>query len=185
MSVNIITDLAVLGIAHQGPITINQIASVAKSLVPELWSPTISVIDAAARRNYQTGNLTKEKKEERSLLLKLTDTGRGQLQRLLLCDPGELVSPATQAVEAIQFCLLDTASPPTTEMVLTRMQDRQKKRLANLRIRCLNCPHDGRYMNLWMGMEQRRLAAVEQMLTMVSNDSDNSCNTIDLPKLTQ
>ena len=35
MSVNILTDLAVLGIAHQGPITINQIASIEKSLVPE------------------------------------------------------------------------------------------------------------------------------------------------------
>jgi hypothetical protein len=172
MSVNILTDLAVLGIAHQGPITINRIVAVAKSLIPELWSPTNGVIDAAIRRNCQIGHLIKEKKETSAPLLKLTETGRAQIQSLLLCDPGILVSPATQAVEAVQFCLLDAASRPTAEMVLRRLQNRQRKRLTDLRNRCRNCPHDGRYINLWMGMEQRRLAAVDQMLTMVSIDGE-------------
>jgi hypothetical protein len=185
MSVNILTDLAVLGIAHQGPITIGRIATVAKSLVPELWSPTSGVIDAAVRRNYQIGHLSKDKKESKSPLLKLTKTGRAQIQSLLVCDPGELVSPATQAVETVQFCLLDAASRPTAEIVLTRLQNRQKKRLADLRNRCRNCPHSGRYMNLWMGMEQRRLAAVEQMLTMVSIDGNKLSTIIEQPKLIQ
>jgi hypothetical protein len=187
MSVNILTDLAVLGIAHQGPITINQITAVAKSLVPELWSPTSGVIDAAVQRNCQTGHLSKEKKEAKFPLLKLTETGHAQIQSLLLCDPGVLVSPATQAVEAIQFCLLDAASRPTAELVLTRLQNRQKKRLADLRNRCRNCPHDGKYTSLWMGMEQRRLAAVEQMLTMVSIDGGGGgiIGANDLPEALQ
>ena len=173
MSVNILTDLAVLGIAHQGPITIRKIAAVAKSLVPELWSPTNGVIDAAVRRNFQIGYLAKEKGEAKPTLLKLTDSGRTQIQKLLLCDPGNHVSPATQAVETVQFCLLDAASRTTAKMVLTRLQNQQKKRLKALRDRCRDCPHEGRYMKLWMGTEQRRLAAVEQMLAMVSVNRDN------------
>tara|TARA_B100001142_G_C14221941_1_gene611885 strand:- start:222 stop:779 length:558 start_codon:yes stop_codon:yes gene_type:complete len=185
MSINILTDLAVLGIAHQGPITTSKIAVIAKSLVPELWSPTIGVIDAAVRRNLQIEYLAREKEEAKSPLLKLTETGHTQIQKLLLCDPGDHISSATQAVETVQFCFLDAASRTTAEMVLTRLQNQQKKRLKALRDRCRNCPHEGRYMKLWMGTEQRRLAAVKQMLAIVSVNRDNMESTYDLPRSIQ
>ena len=184
MSVNILTDLAVLGITHHRPLAIGQVASIAKSLVPELWNPTNSVIFSAVRRNIQINYLKKEKTGKKSYNIKLTKKGHVQLQNLLLCDPGELVSPTTQAVEAIQFCLLDAASPPTAEMVLIRLQNRQRKRLEDLQHRCLNYPHNGRYLNLWMGMEQRRIAAAEQMLTMIYKEAKNLILTNNFSKLT-
>ena len=101
------------------------------------------MIDATARRNFQTGDLTKEKKKERFLLLKLTDTSSGQLQSLLLCNPRELASPATQALEAIQFCLLDTASPPNYRIRTYANARSAKETLSKLRLYCLNCPHNG------------------------------------------
>jgi len=173
-----IADLAVLGISQTGPIAPQRLVVVAKTLVPDLWNPTAGVIDAAICRNLSASHLVIEDANFGGEDLELTIRGSEKLRGLLLHDPGHAASPATHATEAIQFCFLDAADPETAELVLVRMQTRLHQRLSELRQRCRRCPHNGRYVNLWMGMEQRRLEAAAQMLAVVTSNSPSPRNSL-------
>lgn len=164
-----IADLAVLGIASGGPIEANQIADIAKTLVPEHWQATVSVVTAVIERNlsagllYWSGNYAADKQ------LKITSEGNAKIRALLLCPPEVLAPSATPAAEAVQFCFLDTTDASTAKTVLQRFQENLECRLTSCEQRSAKCRHSERYKNFWFAMEQRRLKSMVLYLTTVSD----------------
>jgi hypothetical protein len=167
-----ISNLVVLGLTAQGTLRPDNIITIAKVLVPDLWQPTADVVIAAINRNLNAGYLLHTMPDDERGILELTEAGAARLQNLLLCDPGNLNSLGTQAMEALQFCLLDAAEPVIAKRALARLQVLVQRRLAELRQRCTRCPHGGRYANLWMEMEQRRLQAMDQFLAVVRDAAE-------------
>ena len=168
MQGNTLLELAVLGIVAQGPVPRDAIARTAKSLMPELWSPTLEVIEAAVGRGVRAGHLTRPAHEHQRI--GLTSAGAVRLRGLLLRDPGGLDTPTTLAVEAMQFCCLDHVDQATARRVLDRLVDRLTRRLDDYERRLRRCPHDGRFTRLWMGIEQRRLRGMVRVLADIATE---------------
>lgn len=171
MSGNVITDLVVLGIAQQGPIVVDSVVRVAKSLVPELWQPTGGVIFSSIRRNLDKGYLRHEEPEKAADQLMITQAGLDRVRTLMLQDSGGITSSTTLAADVVQFCFLDIADAETTVCVLDRLKGKTDRRLRELEGRCNRCPNRGRFTNLWISMERRRLEGFADMLAMVSGQS--------------
>ena len=167
-----IADLAVLGIASEGPIEPDKIATIAKALAPEHWQPTADVISAVVERNLKEDLLRRTGNHVYDEHVTVTAKGVDAIRTLLLCPPEDLASLAFPAAEAIQFCFLDSADARTAKMVLERFQSKLKKRLTSNAQRNGRSPHKGRYKNFWINMEQRRLESMVQFLAIVSNETD-------------
>ena len=170
-----IADLTVLGIASEGPIEADRVVAVAKSLVPEHWQPTASVIAAVIERNLAAGLLRRTENHPMDQHLWLTAEGSEKIRALLLCPPEELAPSALPAAEAIQFCFLDTTDSETAKAVLFRFQRKLEKRLSSYEQRSAKGPDSGRYKNFWLDMEQRRLESMVRFLTVVSNENAMAC----------
>ncbi|MEE2688757.1 MAG: hypothetical protein VX430_04955 [Pseudomonadota bacterium] len=164
------TDLALLGITQQGPIAITNIVQALQSLIPELWYPTVSVIEGAIKRNVAELNLCIVELHSTDEALTLTPKGEEKLELLLKSDPGDLEGVTPVVADALQFCFLDTASAKTVEYVLRRLKDRADRRLAEFSVRSQRCPNKGHFTRLWIGMEQRRLEAVSQLIGSINRD---------------
>ena len=126
-----IADLTVLGIASEGPIEAERIATVAKSLVPEHWQPTANVIAAVIERNLETGLLRRTGNHPMDQHLMVTAKGNEKIRALLLCPPEALAPSALPAAEAVQFCFLDTTDSETAKTVLLRFQRKLENRLSS------------------------------------------------------
>lgn len=165
-----IVDLAILGIASDGPIEADRIAAVAKALVPEHWQPTASVIAAVIERNLVTGHLRRTGNHIRDEHITVTAQGGEKIRSLLLCPPEALAPSAQPAAEAIQLCFLDVTDAQTAQSVLSRYRNRLKTRLETFARRSAQCPHVGRFKTFWIDMEQRRLQSMVQFLAGVAED---------------
>ena len=163
-------DMALLGISQQGPIAITNIVQALQSLIPELWYPTVNVIEGAIKRNVAELNLRIVELHSTDEALILTQKGEEQLEFLLKSDPGDLEGVTPAVADALQFCFLDTANAKTAEYVLRRLKDRADRRLAEFAGRSQRCPSKGRFTRLWIGMEQRRLEAVSQLIGLINRD---------------
>lgn len=166
-----IADLAVLGIAGEGPIEPGRIATVVKSLAPEHWQPTTSVIDRTIEKNLAQGFLRCTGNRSTNRHLAITVEGVDKVRALLLCPSETLAPSAPLAAEAIQFCFLDTADDDIAGKILSRYRARLNDRLAAYERRSAQCPYGGRYTNFWMDMEQRRLESMVRFLAGVANDA--------------
>lgn len=166
-----IADLAVLGIASEGPIEPDRIAAVAKALVHELWQPTNCVINAAIQKNLGAGLLRRTGNHPSDEHLAVTIEGTEQIRTLILCPPETLAPSAALAAEALQFCFLDAADTQTAAKVLARFQTKLEERLAAFEQRSAQCPYGGRYSNYWIGLEQQRLEAMVQFVASIFNDA--------------
>ena len=172
MTGNILADLAVLGISQQHPITVIRVSLVAKTLVPDLWQPTVTVIEEAIYRNLDAGYLKViVSPVDNTESVALTISGADRISSLLLHDTGSLASAATLALEAVQFCFLDLANHDTTTRVLTNLRVKLRQRLAQFESRCQRCPHGGRFTRLWMTNEQNRMENMARLLAEVSNEA--------------
>lgn len=165
---NTIADLAVLGILHNGPMSVDRLAPVLKALMPEFWQPTHEVIEVTVFRNLDCGYLQQTIYGKEKNCLTVTPTGAERIRVLLRADPGSHISSAALATEAIQFCFLDIADRNTVAAVLQRLMLRFDKRRASLEDRYRRCPYHGRYKNLWIGMELRRLERMIDDLSAIS-----------------
>ena len=157
-----IVDLAVLGVVHTRDTAPTQISKIAKSLVPDLWYPTTDVIKVAIQRCLDRTNFIDGPLE----IISITDAGRRYLRELLLHNPGDQISPETLALEALQFCFLDTVDSEIAQHVLQRLHRRTRRRLEEFENRCRQCPHSGRFTNIWMDMETHRLETTARMLAL-------------------
>ena len=166
-----IADLAVLGIASEGPIEPDRIASIAKALVPEHWQPTGSVIAAVIERQLAEGGLRRTGNHIADEHVTATAAGVDRIRALILSRPEDLAPSALPAAEAIQFCFLDTMDPETARDVLARFQERVKRRLTSHQKRNALCPYGGRYTSFWRDMEQHRLQSMVHFLTGVSDET--------------
>lgn len=166
-----IADLAVLGIASEGPIEPGQIATVAKALVPELWQPTGNVIDTAIERNLYADLLRRTGNHPSDEHLTVTTKGTEKIRALLLHPPETLAPSAVLAAEAAQFCFLNATDTATAAKVLTRFQGKLRDRLAAFERRSAQCPYGGRYSNYWIGMEQLRLEAMVQFVATIQDEA--------------
>ncbi|PPR61341.1 MAG: hypothetical protein CFH10_01193 [Alphaproteobacteria bacterium MarineAlpha4_Bin2] len=170
MNAREMTDLALLGISQQGPVPITCIIDALQSLMPELWRPTISVIEGAIRRNLEARKVSIVKTKSAHDALILTKEGEDELESLLKSDAGDLGSTTSYVAEALQFCFLDTANPNTTHFVLSRLEDRAQRRLSEFVGRSQRCPNEGRYTRLWIGLEKRRLEGISRMMILLNRD---------------
>lgn len=166
-----ISDLAVLGIASEGPVEPKQIVVIAKALSPELWQPTACVIDTAIEKNLYAGLLRRTGNRLMDKHLIVSAEGIETICALLLRPPETLAPSATLAAEAIQFCFLDAADTQTAAKVLVRFQAKLNERLAAFERRSTQDPYNGKYSNYWVGMEQQRLAAMVQFVASIFNDA--------------
>ena len=157
-----IIDLAVLGVVHARDTAPTQISKIAKSLVPDLWYPTTDVIKVAIQRCLDRTHFIDGPLE----IVSITDAGRRYLRELLLHNPGDQISPETLALEALQFCFLDTVDSEIAQHVLQRLHRRTRRRLEEFENRCRQCAHSGRFTNIWMGMETHRLETTVRMLAL-------------------
>tara|TARA_B100000676_G_scaffold306144_1_gene361801 strand:+ start:313 stop:873 length:561 start_codon:yes stop_codon:yes gene_type:complete len=164
------TDLALLGVSRQGPILVSRVVNVMQSLIPDLWRPTVSVIEGAIKRNIDVGNLQIAEREAEEHTLILTPKGEGALMALIRADPGDLGHAMSYAAGAIQIYFLDTADAETANFVLKRLKDRTDRRLSEFKCRSVCYPKEGRFTRLWIGLEQRRLEGVSHMIALVSSD---------------
>ncbi len=169
-----IVDLAVLGIASDGPIKPDSIAVAAKALVPEHWHPTTSVIAAVIERNLGTAHLRRTGVHRSDERLNVTLKGIAKTKKLLLCPPEDLAPSAFHAAEAIQMCLLDSTDANTAHSVLTSFRNRLQARLKSFEQRSAKCPYEGRYKTFWMIMEQQRLEAMVHFLSGVADEAGMS-----------
>ncbi len=169
----IISDLAVLGTVQRTSIRPDHIRSAIKGMFPDQWLPTAGVIDAAVERAVSAGHLSIRNPKSLETTIGTTDAGRAQFRTLLLTDPGDVLSPAVRALEAMQFCFLDLADAGTARKVLSRIRRQMKRRLTALRQRTQQCPHAGRYANLWISMETRRLETSAQLINLVCSDVEH------------
>ena len=161
-----IADLAVLGIACEGPIEPDRIAAIAKALVPEFWQPTACVISAAIARNLAEGTLWRTGNHDTDQHLAISNAGVEHIRTLLL-SPTDGVSPSARlAFEGMKFCFLDAADKETAAAVARRYRAALEERLTAHMQRSARCPYGGRYTNTWMRMEQRRL---ESMIAVLSS----------------
>ena len=168
-----IVHLAVLGVVHTRDTDPTQISKIAKSLVPDLWCPTTDVIMVAIQRCLDRAHFIEGPLE----IVSITDAGRRYLRELLLHNPGDPISPETLALEALQFCFLDTADSEIAQRVLERLHRRTRRRLEEFENRCRQCAHSGRFTTIWMGMETRRLETAARMLAL-------ACDGIGSPNAT-
>ena len=168
-----IVHLAVLGVVHTRDTGPTQISKIAKSLVPDLWCPTTDVIMVAIQRCLDRAHFIEGPLE----IVSITDAGRRYLRELLLHNPGDPISPETLALEALQFCFLDTADSEIAQRVLERLHRRTRRRLEEFENRCRQCAHSGRFTTIWMGMETRRLETAARMLAL-------ACDGIGSPNAT-
>mgnify|MGYP001391300209 FL=1 len=168
-----IADLAVLGVVQRSSVQPDHIRSAVKGMFPDEWLPTAGVVDAAVERAVSAGHLTIRQSGSLETTIGTTDAGRAQFRALLLTDPGDALSPAVRALEAMQFCFLDLADTRTARKVLNRIRRRTKQRLAALRRRTQQCPHAGRYASLWISMETRRLETSAQLINLVCSDVEH------------
>ena len=173
VSVTTIADLAVLGVVQRSSVQPDHIRSAVKGMFPDEWLPTASVVDAAVERAVSVGHLSIRHSGSLEITIDTTDAGRAQFRALLLTDPGDALSPAVRALEAMQFCFLDLADTRTAGKVLNRIRRRTKQRLMALRRRTQQCPHAGRYASLWISMETRRLETSAQLINLVCSDVEH------------
>ena len=165
-----IADLAVLGVVQRSSVQLDHIRSAVKGMFPDQWLPTAGVVDAAVERALSAGHLLVRQSGSLETTIGTTDAGRAQFRALLLTDPGDALSPAVRALEAMQFCFLDLADASTARRVLNRIRRQTRQRLAALRQRSQQCPHAGRYASLWISMETRRLETSAQLINLVRSD---------------
>ena len=168
-----IADLAVLGVVQRNSVQADHIRAAVKGMFPDQWLPTAGVVNAAVERAVSAGHLSIRQLESLGTTIETTDLGRAQFQALLLTDPGDALSPALRALEAMQFCFLDLADAGTAKKVLNRIRRRTKQRLTALRRRTQKCPHAGRYASLWISMETRRLETSAQLINLVCSDVEH------------
>lgn len=167
-----IADLAVLGLARRGPVAGDRMLAAARALAPEYWQPTPAVIEAAVDRNLATGFLEANGPTWPIADLLLTDRGAGRLKTLLLTESSDKATPAGLAAEAMQFCFLDATDRDTAAVYLAGQARRLERRLQDLEARCGRCPHRGRFTDLWMDLERRRLADMARLLALLSEESE-------------
>lgn len=172
MTAREMTDLALLGVSRQGPVSVTRVVNVLQSLIPDLWRPTVSVIEGAIKRNLDVGNLQIAEPEAVEPTLILTPKGEGALLGLIRAEPGDLGHAVSYAAEAIQIYFLDPADVKTADFVLKRLKDRTDRRLSEFKGRSVCCPNEGRFTRLWIGLEQRRLEGVSHMLSLVNCDCE-------------
>ena len=168
-----IADLAVLGVVQRSSVQPKHICSAVKGMFPDRWLPTAGVVDAAVERAVLAGHLAVYHPRLQDTKISTTAAGCRSFQALLLTDPGDTLSPAVQALEAMQFCFLDLADASTAKKVLVRIRRRTKQRLKALRQRAQQCPHAGRYASLWISMETRRLETSAQLINLVCSDVEH------------
>jgi len=168
---NVLPDLAVLGITASSPTPVNQVVKISKDLVPDLWNPTGEVIEQAIFRLLGDGLVVASDHQGAPDHLYVTAGGRDRLRRLLCFDPGYMTSPATLAVEAVQFRFLDVADSDTTDQVLNRLRGRIERRRDELKRRCKAQPAQGRFANLWMTMEQLRLTEMARLMALIGREA--------------
>jgi len=168
---NVLPDLAVLGIAASGPAPLNQVVKTAKSLLPDLWNPTSDVIEQAILRLLSDGLVIASDQDGAPECLHVTADGQHRLRRLLCFDPGYMTSPATLAVEAVQFRFLDVADNDATDQVLRRLRGRIERRRDELEHRYKDQPSQDRFANLWMTMEQVRLTEMARLMALIGREA--------------
>ena len=164
-----ISDLAVLGIARRGGAPVDRVSKIAKSIVPDLWTPTVDVIDEAILRNRNVGFLAIIGSAEFTRL-QLTETGTQRFWSLITQKLEPHNNRGRCALEALQFFFLDGADHATVNTVLDRQYSRVREQLRELKKRCQCCAQKGRYSGLWMDMERQRLEATAEMLVSASLD---------------
>lgn len=182
MTANKITDLTVLGAVQQGAFTADQITSIAKSLTPEFWQPTTSVIETAICLNLKLEYLRCEGPGTSRECLSITPKGREHFLSLLQLHSSLNTSPMNLAYEAIQFRFLDSADQDTAELVLAGLAARYNIRADNHESQRCNIPHHGRFSNIWMGLEQLRLRRMAQLCSSISSEKRGiAVCSLDLP----
>ena len=171
MSGNTIADLVVLGIIYRSSVAQERLPGIARSIVPDLWSPTSDVIGGAVLRNLESGFLILSSSLPSTLAL--TETGGQQFQKLMAFEANKNEDRLSYALEAIQFCFLDGAPRSTAKTVLEHQHARISARLIELQERCQRCPYDGHYTRLWMGMERRRLEVKAEFIAIACRECSN------------
>ena len=164
-----IADLAVLGISRHDGAPVNRVSKIVKSIVPDLWTPTVDVIDEAILRNRNVGFVLITGSAAFSRL-QLTETGIQRFWSLITQKLEPHNNRGRCALEALQFFFLDGADPATVTTVLERQHSWVREQLRELKKRCKCCPQKGRYSGLWMDMERQRLEAMAEMLVSASLD---------------
>ena len=170
MTAREMTDLALLGVSRQGPVLVTRIVNVLQSLMPDLWRPTVSVIEGAIKRNLDVGNLQIAEREAEEPTLILTPKGEGALVDLIRADPGDPGHAMSYAADAIKINFLDTADAETADFVLKRLKDRTDRRILEFKCRSVRYPNEGQFTRLWIGLEQRRLEGFSHMIARVNRD---------------
>ena len=170
MTAREMTDLALLGVSRQGPVPVTRVVNVLQSLVPDLWRPTVSVIEGAIKRNLDVGNLQITEQEAGEPTLILTPKGEGALLALIRAEPDYHGHAMSYAADAIKIYFLDTADAETAGFVLQRLKDRTDRQLSEFKGRSVCYPNEGRFTRLWIGLEQHRLEGVSHMIALVNRD---------------
>ena len=173
MQKNDLSDLVVLALAAKRHTTIGQIVNVAKSLIPEFWSPTAEVIEAAVDRNLTAGYLASQLHDRSEAQIFLTHTGRQQFSNLLLLAPSMQFPGRVSAWTTVQLCCLDLADGKTVAVALERLLARISENIRAVRDRSEKCPHSGRFTRAWFELEQHRLEMMARVITEASKLTEN------------
>lgn len=167
MTSTVIADLAVLGCVRENPATLPFVIENARNLTPDLWSPTVDVIEAAVERGLTAGNLKLAGDQGRKEFLYITESGVEYIQHLLMFDPKSLDSPLVQAIELVQLSYLDLANADTIDCVLGRLQVRAHQRILRFKARSQQKSRMGRFARLWMMLEQRRGESMADVISLI------------------
>ena len=173
LSANDIGEFSVLGICYSHPLHFEKIITVAKNLMPELWSPTADVVDTSVYRCVSAGYLKLNKIQTFSQSVQITALGKDRLHNLVLRDPGDESGSKLHAWEFLQFCFLDFIDCDTAKTVLFSLRSRLQERLSNFRQRSESCPHTGRYIKLWLSIETNRLETSLNTLNLICKEIDD------------
>lgn len=165
---NDLSDLVVLALAVKRHTTVRQIVSVAKSLIPEFWSPTAEVIESAIDRNLTAGCLAPELLGRSDVQICLTPKGKQKFTELLLLAPSIQFPGRVSAWTTVQLCCLDLADGKTVAIALERLLARISDNIRAVRHRSEKCPHSGRFTRAWFEMEQHRLETMARVITEAS-----------------
>ena len=169
---NDLSDLVVLALAAKRHTTVRQIVSVAKSLIPEFWSPTAEVIEASIDRNLTAGYLAPELVDRSVTQICLTDTGRQKFTELLILAPSMQFPGRVSAWTTLQLCCLDLADGETVAIALEHLLERISENIRAVQDRSKKCPHSGRFTRAWFEMEQHRLETMARLITEASTRNE-------------
>ncbi len=160
---NAMTDLAVLGCVQNSPKRFSQVISAVQSIVPDLWSPTSSVITDAFERGVWSADLIVDG-EATDPIISISKKGRNHFNKLMLLDPERCCASIAMSFEQVQLRYVDVAEAQTRETVLVRMKWRVSRRLRGVETKCRECELAGLVPDLWIRMEEMRLRGMAALL---------------------